>query len=250
MSGGYNCLDASPVPGDPRYGYQNTWNTGMVNAPCADPCCCLASLLFPCCSAMYVRKEVLGGSLERYKCCQGYYDCMCFKAGSLGEESMPEVCLCLEALLCEACSISSSRFFIMDTRSIQPDPCDTRLIRLNNFLVLLSCVCHILAMIDDTFDSIADLVELISDIVYAIVSSCMLTQTHVEVKNAPRPIDWSKANLYPRSGSKQMREGGGGGGDQRDIPSQNMMGGGGGGGGGGRGAVGGSGCVRWCAAGV
>lgn len=223
----YNCLDDSPIEGDPRYGYSHDWHTGMFASPCADPLCYCGSLLCLPCSAFLVRREVLGGDMSRYKCCQGYYDSCCFTAGSYGEESMPDLCLCIEVLCFEACSISATRMFIMDTRNIRPDPCDSRLIRFNNCLFLLSCICNILAIIDDSFDAIADIVELASDIVYLLTASCMLTQTHVEVKNAPRPLDWSRAGLHPRSGSKEMRNianGQGGG-----IPMQANMGGGGGG---------------------
>lgn len=46
-------------------------------------------------------------------------------------------CLCLEAWCFPSCAISSTRMLVMDTRNIQPDPCDSRLIRLNNFLQAL-----------------------------------------------------------------------------------------------------------------
>lgn len=229
-AGGYNCLDDSPIPGDPRYGYSNQWNTGMCEAPCADPCCFLGAIVCTCPAVYWMRYEVLDKDMRRYACCQGYYDCCCFKAGSMGEDSCPEMCLCLEAWLCEPCSISASRMAIMDTRNIMPDPCDSRLIRLNNCLLLLSCICHILAIFDDSFSALADLVELISDIVYAIVSACMITQTHVEVTKAPKPVDWNRMNMFPKSGSKGMRQG------QNfqappPIPQQAQMGGHQGGGG-------------------
>ena len=46
-------------------------------------------------------------------------------------------CLCLEAWCFPSCAISSTRMLVMDTRNIQPDPCDSRLIRRNNFLQAL-----------------------------------------------------------------------------------------------------------------
>jgi hypothetical protein len=39
------------------------------------------------------------GKMEHYSCCQGYYDCLCWKAGSLGESSFPDGCNFLEACL-------------------------------------------------------------------------------------------------------------------------------------------------------
>ena len=32
--------------------------------------------------------RVLGKDMSKYRCCQGYADCMCFKAGSMGERSL------------------------------------------------------------------------------------------------------------------------------------------------------------------
>lgn len=49
-------------------------------------------------------------------------------------------------------------------------------------VLTLQCIFNILAIIDESFDSIADIFELASDIVYLLTASCMLTQTHVEVR--------------------------------------------------------------------
>ena len=54
--------------------------------------------------------------MSRYSCCQGYYDCMCWKAGSLSESSCPDVCNFLESFLCFSCSITATRQLVMDTR--------------------------------------------------------------------------------------------------------------------------------------
>ena len=115
------CLDDSPDPNDPRFQYQNEWHTGMMGAPCANPLCFLGSLFCPQCSACLVRRQSLEEDMSRYSCCQGYYDSMCFKAGSLGESSCPDVYNLLESWLCFSCSISATRMLVMYTRDIRPD---------------------------------------------------------------------------------------------------------------------------------
>lgn len=70
--------------------------------------------------------------MSKYICCQGYMNCMCFKAGSCGESSCPELCLCLESFCCLGPAMSSSRMFVMDQYDLRPDPCDNRLIRFTN----------------------------------------------------------------------------------------------------------------------
>ncbi len=48
-------------------------------------------------------------------------------------------------------------------------------------MVILSCLCNIMAMFVDELAGVADIVDFIADIVTAIVSSCLLAQTHLEV---------------------------------------------------------------------
>ena len=47
--------------------------------------------------------------MRQYTCCQGYFDCCCFKAGTLGEDACPEGYLCVEALCCTHFSIQANR---------------------------------------------------------------------------------------------------------------------------------------------
>jgi hypothetical protein len=52
----------------------------------------------------------------------------------------------------------------------------------NNAMVLLSCMCNLLAMFVEELASVADVIDFIADIVTAVVSSCLLAQTHLEVQ--------------------------------------------------------------------
>ncbi|KAJ1489403.1 hypothetical protein T484DRAFT_1780286 [Baffinella frigidus] len=113
-----DCMNAEPISGDPRN----------------NPLCCLVAMVCPMPTSMYLRYKALNEEMSHYSCCQGYYDCMCWQAGTLGEKSCPWPCLFLEAFVCPSCAISATRALMMDTRNIQPDPCDARLIRINNAL--------------------------------------------------------------------------------------------------------------------
>ena len=119
--------------------------------------------------------------MSRYTCCQGYFNCCCFKSGSLGEETCPTACLCLEAFLCSNLAVSASRMYVMDKYQLSSDPCDYRLIRLSNMLQLLSCVCHILSTFDREFLRLTFLIDHLADFMYHAVSSCMTAQTAYEV---------------------------------------------------------------------
>jgi hypothetical protein len=77
---------------------------------------------------------------------EGYLNFCCFKAGSCGEESCPELCLCCESCICNGLAVSASRMYVMEKYDLQMDPCDYRLIRINNCLQILACICDILAI--------------------------------------------------------------------------------------------------------
>jgi hypothetical protein len=118
--------------------------------------------------------------MTRYKCCQGYFDCCCFKAGSCGEKSCPYFCLCLEvnslqtrlgscltnfatvmglsirftavcplfqSFCCANLAVSATRMHVMEEKKLHSDPCDRRMIRCNNCVFLLSCVCNCLSYV-------------------------------------------------------------------------------------------------------
>jgi hypothetical protein len=57
--------------------------------------------------------------------------------------------------------------------------------RFNNCMQILSCICHILAIIDDSFRAAAAIIDLIADIVYCITQACMQAQTYHELKLHP-----------------------------------------------------------------
>ena len=133
------CLDDSPT-GSERDQFGRQWVTGLKDAPCAEPGCCIAAAFCPCPAAFKLRQEILGNDMSRYKCCQGYFDCCCFRAGEVGEQQCPEGYLCVETLLCTHFATQANRFYMMDSRQITPDPCDNQIIRCHNMLQCLACI--------------------------------------------------------------------------------------------------------------
>lgn len=159
----------------------------MMNAPCVDcPNSCFwftgQFIPFTCGITQYcLRRKVLENDMTKYTCCQGYLDCCCFKSGQCCEQTCPDCCLCIEAHCCNGFAVSASRMYVMEKYDLSSDPCDYRLIRINNFLQALACVCHILALINDAFKAIADIVDRIADIFYHCVSGCMTAQVAHEM---------------------------------------------------------------------
>ncbi|KAJ1416933.1 hypothetical protein B484DRAFT_352105 [Ochromonadaceae sp. CCMP2298] len=185
------CIPGTPVE-DPSgrlktFGGAQTFQRSMMAAPYAN----CNSFLFcgqfwPCtfgCAQCLLRRKVLGDKFaEKYSCFQGYFDCCCLKAGSCGESSCPTCCAFMEGCCCNCFAVSASRFYVMERYDIGSDPCDYRLIRINNCLQLLSCICSVMAIFCDELRQLAWIINRIADLFYQCVSGCMTAQTAFEVE--------------------------------------------------------------------
>lgn len=176
--------DDGPIDNDPRPTGAR-FKTDMMNAPCADPLCCLASCFCPCPAAFVNRKRALEGDMTKYTCCQGYYDGVCCcSPGECGEQSAPNLCLCLEVTCCHSCAVYSTRSLVMDQKNLQSDPMDRRIVRFNNFCQGLACLCWIAALISGSRDvrDCARCASLAADLTYCTVQACMSTQVYYELQ--------------------------------------------------------------------
>jgi hypothetical protein len=109
---------------------------------------------------------------------QGYYS-PCTRCIDGMDKECPQCCLCIESVCCCSCSISATRMMVMDMYELHSDPCDRKLIRINNMLQCLSCICDIAAMCDPELRECAQCLDCISDIFYCMIQSCMVTQVSI-----------------------------------------------------------------------
>lgn len=168
----------------------NTWETGMKDAPCAEPlACCCASLCFPCgFTTCYFRKAAIeewGKFPDDYQCFQGYIPGGCCGSclkpcieGSQGNVC----CLCLEGCCCPLNGLQCTRFYVMDAEDLQPDPCDWKIIECSNCLQLLSCICHCAAMFYPDLEEAAELIDCIADCFTVSMAGCMGAQLCAQIK--------------------------------------------------------------------
>ena len=181
------CSDSPDGINDPFAQHANEFQVPLMSAPCEDPLCCVFGFL-PCgaCYNAYVlRKRALGGNMQNYECCQGYMPaCCCIKPGKMGESSCPECCLFAESCCCLGLSMSSTRMFVQDMLGLRSDPTDRRLIRCNNCLMALSCICNILAIVNDSFSDLAALLDCIADCFFYSLLGCMNVQIRKELDAA------------------------------------------------------------------
>lgn len=183
------CLSGEPIQDSngkiPSRETGNKFQKNMCDAPCAN---CNSTLWFfaqccpfTCCvTQCLLRRKVLEYDMTKYACCQGYVNCCCFKAGTCGESNCPDLCLCLESFFCNGCAVSASRLYLMDKYQLSSDPCDYRIIRFNNCIQILACVCSILAIFIAELREIACILDRFADFVYHVVSGCMTAQTAFE----------------------------------------------------------------------
>jgi len=180
------CSDDPLENDDSKYGkyhaFVNQWQVGMIHAPGADPLVCCAACVCVPCAQYYLRDKVLGGQMENYICCQGYYPaCCCFRPGHMGEQQCPHLCLALESIFCQSCAVSSSRLAVMDMYELQSDPMDRRIIRFNNCIQMAACICDIIAIFMAQARDLAHILNLIAEIVWYSTQACMTTQTNFEL---------------------------------------------------------------------
>jgi len=159
------------------------FQTDMMHAPCADgfkSCGWFCGQFIPAtcgCTQYLLRRKVLHGDMTKYSCFQGYFNiCCCFKAGACGEQSCPDFCLCLESCCCNFVAISASRMYVQEKYNLGSDPCDYRLIRINNCLQIIACICDILAIFIAQLREVAHIIDWIANIFYHCVSGCMTAQ--------------------------------------------------------------------------
>lgn len=169
------------MSGNPMY-------TPMHKAPCSDcPTSCFWFLgqFLPVtsgCTQYFLRRKTINYDMTKYKCFQGQFTvCCCIKGGSCYEESCPTCCLCLEAHCCNGPAVSASRALVMDQYNLIADPCDNQLARFSNCMQYLTCICYTLAMFDDSFRDLAQIIDFIAEIVYHTVSGCMTSQVAAEI---------------------------------------------------------------------
>lgn len=159
------------------------FKTSMLNAPCEQPLAFMATMCCPLCAIIQIRRKVLNYDMDKYICCQGEAECCCFKPGHMHESSCPLCCLFCEACCCPGASLSASRYYVMNLRQLQSDPCDNRIIWCNNCLQCASCILFIAAsLVGGDAEVVYRIVQCIADCVFLCTAGCMCAQVMHELE--------------------------------------------------------------------
>jgi len=117
--------------------------------------------------------------MNRYQCCNGLCPC----SGRCGEQKCPSFCLGVEVALCFTLSVQTTRYMIQDELRIHTTKCDNCIIITMIVLEYLACIFHIIACItgSDEIRMAANILQIISDVVWCTVCACMQTQHKIEL---------------------------------------------------------------------
>ena len=161
----------------------------MMDTPCESCFPCLCGVACPCLSAMILRREALRTAhpdtgFEHYQCFQGLNYCCCLQCCVECSRApcLRVPCWILESCLCPGLSLSSTRVFLQHKYNIQSDPCDNRLIRFNNCMQCISCICSCAACITriDAMEQAACIFDLVTCVVFSCTMGCMAAQINDE----------------------------------------------------------------------
>lgn len=126
--------------------------------------------------------EEIGNGIDDYVCCQGYLGKMCcIDTTTMCRGSM--LGLVCEGCCCPVLSVSIARIYVMDKKQLHPDPGDYQIIAFSNCLQIIACLCNVLAYIEPSFRELAEIVNIIADVVTATVTGCMTAQLSLEYKD-------------------------------------------------------------------
>jgi hypothetical protein len=167
-----------------------TYDITMTQAPCSEPLCWCTGMACFCPAQVYMRHKVLnhvnpGSGWSDYKCCQGIFGgCLCIQPGQMCEQTCPIPCMCLESCLCPGPAVSASSHVLRERYSLGLDDDDVRLIRCSNCLFYFSVCLNCISMCTEceADDALANIVDMVSDIVFCCVGGCMTAQMHHEMK--------------------------------------------------------------------
>lgn len=192
------CFSSEPVHDDGKGGKysikgDHEWKLRLMSAPCDSMFPCVCGCVCPCLTACVLRKEALNTvhpdhGMEHYQCFQGNKLCGCCCECCITCSRAPPLrypCLCVESMLCPGMSINSSRMYLQHEYSIMSDPCDNRLIRFNNCMQCLSCICTCLACVTrlQAVEQGACIFDLLSCVVHSCTIGCMAAQVNDECEH-------------------------------------------------------------------
>jgi len=143
------------------------WEYGLLEAPCQNPVGCCYGFCCVSCFAYQQRDRILKHTGTPYQPCGGMF--CCCPTPVIDDSPNRECCMCCEACCCPYVAVLTNRDLIMWKYEVDYDACDEYII---NCVICLDCIFTILAIIDDSFRDLKDIIDLL----LMIIMSCSLAQ--------------------------------------------------------------------------
>eukprot|EP00658_Telonema_sp_P-2_P035606 TRINITY_DN2585_c0_g1_i16.p1 TRINITY_DN2585_c0_g1~~TRINITY_DN2585_c0_g1_i16.p1 ORF type:complete len:218 (+),score=29.83 TRINITY_DN2585_c0_g1_i16:184-837(+) len=155
----------------------------MKEAPCENYGC----FYLTCITCSYgtnwcLRRQVLEKDWSRYYCCQGLSPCCQEQLDNVtpADPNGRACCAWCECCVCPGLAIAATRSHLMIEYGLTPDPSDNQIIRFNNCIQMLACICEICAMFNPDLREAADCIHCIAQIVFCCMAGCMAGQIDIE----------------------------------------------------------------------
>jgi len=143
------------------------WQYPLLSAPCHNPVgCCYGFFCTPC-FAYQQRQRVLEKANIPYQPCGGSF--CCCPTPEIEDTPQRECCMFCESCCCPYVATLVNRDLIMYNFYVDFDACDEFII---NCVICLDCICTCLALIDESFRNLKDIVDLL----LCLIMSCSLAQ--------------------------------------------------------------------------
>lgn len=88
--------------------------------------------------------------------------------------------------------MSSTKNYVAQEKSLMSDPCDNRLIRFNNCVQCLSCICNVAAIFEPSLQDAADLLDLFAQLVFMSIMGCMTAQIKYELTDTKPKVEYKR----------------------------------------------------------
>lgn len=143
------------------------WDYDLLAAPCNNPVGCCYGFCCIACFAYQQRDRILKHTNTPYAPCGGSY--CCCPTPEIDDSPQRECCMCCEACCCPYVAVLTNRDLIMYLYQVDYDKCDEFII---TCVICLDCIFSILAIIDDSFRELRDIIDLL----LMVIMSCSLAQ--------------------------------------------------------------------------
>jgi len=174
----------------------NKWQYPLLETFCHNPGGCCYGLFCTPCMAYQQRERILENLQQPYQPCGGA--CCCCPCPPIVTSPMREYCMCCEVCCCPYLATLVNRDLVLYNYRVDFDPCDEFII---NCVLCLDCILGVVAIFDERFRALKDLVDLI----LLLIMSCSLAQQESQLDVVTQTDTCAGGNYATKAGVAHQR---------------------------------------------